>query len=97
MPERIAGQRLADAGQRRGPGPRDGGFEPLDVGAGNDLAGHDEGRCPLQVELQGQLAGVGDLLGDRWTLMILYLAFQRVRRFDEFQAQIGLARKWGVK
>lgn len=33
-----------------------------------------------------------NLLGDRWTLMILYLAFQRVRRFDEFQAQIGLAR-----
>ncbi len=33
-----------------------------------------------------------NLLGDRWTLMILYLAFQRVRRFDEFQSQIGLAR-----
>lgn len=33
-----------------------------------------------------------NLLGDRWTLMILYLAFQRVRRFDEFQGRIGLAR-----
>ncbi|WP_326523672.1 winged helix-turn-helix transcriptional regulator [Sphingomonas sp.] len=33
-----------------------------------------------------------DILGDRWTLMILYLAFTRVRRFDEFQARIGLAR-----
>ena len=33
-----------------------------------------------------------NLLGDRWTLMILYLAFQRIRRFDEFQSHIGLAR-----
>ncbi len=33
-----------------------------------------------------------DILGDRWTLMILYLTFQRVRRFDEFQGRIGLAR-----
>ena len=33
-----------------------------------------------------------DILGDRWTLMILHLAFTRVRRFDEFQSRIGLAR-----
>ena len=33
-----------------------------------------------------------DILGDRWTLMILHLAFTRVRRFDDFQARIGLAR-----
>ena len=33
-----------------------------------------------------------NILGDRWTLMILYLAFQRVHRFEEFQGQIGLAR-----
>lgn len=33
-----------------------------------------------------------NILGDRWTLMILYLTFQRVRRFDEFQSRIGLAR-----
>ena len=33
-----------------------------------------------------------NILGDRWTLMILYLAFQRVRRFDDFQGRIGLAR-----
>ncbi len=33
-----------------------------------------------------------NILGDRWTLMILYLAFRRVRRFDEFQSRIGLAR-----
>jgi len=33
-----------------------------------------------------------NILGDRWTLMILYLAFQRVHRFEEFQGRIGLAR-----
>lgn len=33
-----------------------------------------------------------DLLGDRWTLMILHLAFKGVRRFDDFRAQIGVAR-----
>ena len=33
-----------------------------------------------------------DLLGDRWTLMILHLAFVRVRRFDDFQARTGIAR-----
>ena len=33
-----------------------------------------------------------NILGDRWTLMILYLAFQRVHRFEEFQSRIGLAR-----
>ena len=33
-----------------------------------------------------------NILGDRWVLMILYLAFQGVRRFDEFQGRIGIAR-----
>ncbi|MFC3580466.1 winged helix-turn-helix transcriptional regulator [Sphingomonas hylomeconis] len=33
-----------------------------------------------------------DILGDRWTLMILHLAFKRVRRFDDFRAQTGMAR-----
>ncbi|MBW0150525.1 MAG: helix-turn-helix transcriptional regulator [Phenylobacterium sp.] len=33
-----------------------------------------------------------NILGDRWTLMILYLAFQRVRRFEDFQGKIGVAR-----
>jgi DNA-binding HxlR family transcriptional regulator len=33
-----------------------------------------------------------NILGDRWTLMILYLAFNRVHRFDDFQSRIGLAR-----
>jgi len=33
-----------------------------------------------------------NILGDRWTLMILYLSFLGVRRFDDFQGRIGLAR-----
>lgn len=33
-----------------------------------------------------------NILGDRWTLMILHQAFFRVRRFEDFQARIGLAR-----
>ncbi|HWK34856.1 helix-turn-helix domain-containing protein [Sphingomonas sp.] len=33
-----------------------------------------------------------DIVGDRWTLMILHLAFTSVRRFEDFQSRIGLAR-----
>jgi DNA-binding HxlR family transcriptional regulator len=33
------------------------------------------------------------VLGDRWTLMILRDAFLRVRRFDDFQKSLGLARR----
>ncbi len=33
-----------------------------------------------------------EVLGDRWTLMILFLTFARVRRFDSFQSRTGMAR-----
>jgi DNA-binding HxlR family transcriptional regulator len=33
-----------------------------------------------------------NIIGDRWTLMILHQMFFRVRRFEDFQARIGLAR-----
>jgi len=33
-----------------------------------------------------------NIIGDRWILMILHLAFSGVRRFDDFQGRIGLAR-----
>ena len=33
------------------------------------------------------------VLGDRWTLLILRDAFLRVRRFDEFQERLGIARR----
>ncbi|MDP3746857.1 MAG: helix-turn-helix domain-containing protein [Phenylobacterium sp.] len=50
-------------------------------------------RPPLPQLIQANSATRAlNVLGDRWILMILYLAFQRVRRFDEFQGKIGLAR-----
>ena len=33
------------------------------------------------------------VVGDRWTLLILREAFLRVRRFDAFQARLGIARR----
>ncbi|MGE0743356.1 MAG: winged helix-turn-helix transcriptional regulator [Hyphomonadaceae bacterium] len=33
------------------------------------------------------------VIGDRWTLLVLREAFLRVRRFDEFQAKLGIARR----
>src|ERR1035437_11005454 len=32
------------------------------------------------------------VIGDRWTLLILRECFLRVRRFDEFQARLGIGR-----
>jgi DNA-binding HxlR family transcriptional regulator len=33
-----------------------------------------------------------DLIGDRWTVLVLRDAFWRVRRFDDFQRRLGIAR-----
>jgi DNA-binding HxlR family transcriptional regulator len=33
------------------------------------------------------------VVGDRWTLLILRDAFLRIRRFDDFQASTGIARR----
>jgi DNA-binding HxlR family transcriptional regulator len=33
-----------------------------------------------------------DLLGDQWTLLVLREAFNGVRRFDQLQAELGIAR-----
>jgi DNA-binding HxlR family transcriptional regulator len=33
-----------------------------------------------------------DLLGDQWTLLVLREAYAGVRRFDRFQAELGIAR-----
>jgi DNA-binding HxlR family transcriptional regulator len=32
------------------------------------------------------------LVGDRWSILIIRAALRRVRRFDEFQADLGIAR-----
>lgn len=37
------------------------------------------------------LTTISDLIGDRWTLLILIAAFFGVKRYDEFQKQLGIA------
>jgi DNA-binding HxlR family transcriptional regulator len=38
------------------------------------------------------IARTMDLLGDQWTLLVLREAFYGVRRFDQFQTSLGIAR-----
>jgi DNA-binding HxlR family transcriptional regulator len=33
-----------------------------------------------------------EVVGDRWTLLVIRTAFEGVRRFDDFQTELGLAR-----
>lgn len=48
-------------------------------------------RSPVSPD-QCNLAKAIDLLGDKWTLMILRAALYGVRRFDDFQAELGAPR-----
>lgn len=43
-------------------------------------------------ELPCSVARAQAVVGDRWTMLILRSAFLRVRRFEDFQQQIGLTR-----
>ena len=45
---------------------------------------HIESRCSIQQTL--------DLVGDRWTLLILRDIFRGVRRFSQLQDDLGIAR-----
>ena len=38
------------------------------------------------------IAGTLEVIGDRWTILILRDAFRGVRRFDDFQRDLGIAR-----
>jgi DNA-binding HxlR family transcriptional regulator len=38
------------------------------------------------------IAGTLEIIGDRWTILILRDAFRGVRRFDEIQRDLGIAR-----
>lgn len=49
-------------------------------------------RASTQLVEADSAARALNILGDRWTLMILALAFDRVRRFDDFRSRIGIAR-----
>ena len=43
----------------------------------------DRSACPIARSLE--------LIGDRWTLLIVRDAFRGVRRFDDFRAELGVA------
>lgn len=43
-------------------------------------------------ELPCSIARSLSVIGDRWTILILRNAFLRVRRFDDFQQQLGITR-----
>lgn len=43
-------------------------------------------------QLPCSVARAQAVVGDRWTMLILRSAFMRVRRFEDFQKQIGLSR-----
>lgn len=51
-----------------------------------------EGEAKIQLVQANSAARALNILGDRWTLMVLHSAFFRVRRFDDFLTRIGLAR-----
>jgi DNA-binding HxlR family transcriptional regulator len=48
-------------------------------------------RSPVPLEICN-LARTIDIIGDRWTLLILRAALYGVRRFDDFQAELGCPR-----
>jgi DNA-binding HxlR family transcriptional regulator len=57
------------------------------------------GRATLEIVLhntyEGQACSIArtlELVGERWTLLILRDAFLGVRRFDDFQRSLGIAR-----
>ncbi|HTQ14787.1 MAG TPA: helix-turn-helix domain-containing protein [Rhizomicrobium sp.] len=50
-------------------------------------------RWPELAKENCSLARALAVLGDRWTLMILRDAFLRVRRFEAFEASLGIARR----
>src|SRR5690349_13400771 len=53
-------------------------------------------RCRMRwAELDGEACSMArtiGVIGDRWTLLILRDCFLRVRRFEDFQARLGIGR-----
>src|SRR3954468_4626618 len=43
-------------------------------------------------ELECSVARSWQVLGERWTMLVLREAFNRTRRFDDFQSHLGIAR-----
>jgi DNA-binding HxlR family transcriptional regulator len=46
----------------------------------------------VPADLDCSIAATVRIIGDRWTLLILRDAFRGIRRFDEFQHDLGIAR-----
>ena len=56
---------------------------------------YDATRCRSQSTYEDQtcsIAGALEVVGERWTLLIVRDAMLGIRRFDEFQADLGIAR-----
>src|SRR5205085_11366574 len=57
------------------------------------LTGYDLGMLPADYSDQNcSIARTLELIGERWTLLILREAFLGTRRFDHFQRNLGIAR-----
>ena len=57
------------------------------------LKGYDEDVLPRTYENQTcSVARALELIGDRWTILLIREAFMGTRRFDDFQRQLGCAR-----
>ncbi|MCP5368746.1 MAG: helix-turn-helix transcriptional regulator [Hyphomicrobiales bacterium] len=57
---------------------------PVTGGRSPDLRDYETSNCPV--------AGAMDILGEKWTLLVLRDLFAGVRRFDEMQARLGAPR-----
>ena len=51
-----------------------------------------EGQSPTSTAEPTTLERTLALVGDRWSILIIRAALRGVRRFDEFQADLGIAR-----
>ncbi len=74
------------------------GLPPIAQGAEEQLAAIkslSRQRRVRNSQLRGEedltMAGISDLIGDRWTLLILICAFFGARRYDAFLRQLGIA------
>lgn len=53
---------------------------------------HEVPAAPTALVRRSSAARALNLIGDRWTLLVLYAAFMGVKRFDDFVAMTGVAR-----
>lgn len=53
---------------------------------------HEVPAAPTALVRRSSTARALNLIGDRWTLLVLYAAFMGVKRFDDFVAMTGVAR-----